>query len=46
MAMVNDGNDAWIQSLPAADNIEPCPCGAFAGSAHYRLKEGFSAPDC
>jgi hypothetical protein len=45
MAMVHgEGGEAWFQSLPAADNIEPCSCGAFAGSPHYRLKEGFSAP--
>jgi hypothetical protein len=44
MAMVHgEGGEVWFQSLPAADNIEPCSCGAFARSPHYRLKEGFSA---
>ena len=43
MAMVHDGSDAWIQSLPA-DNIEPCPCNWPEVGAHYRLKEGFSGP--
>jgi hypothetical protein len=45
MAMVHgEGGEVWFQSLPAADNIEACSCGAFASSPHYRLKEGFSAP--
>jgi hypothetical protein len=43
MAMVHDGSDVWIQSLPA-DNIEPCPCDWPEVGEHYRLKEGFSAP--
>ena len=43
MAMVHDGSDVWIQSLPA-DNIELCPCNWPEVGEHYRLKEGFSAP--
>lgn len=45
MAMVHNFgcSDAWFQSLPA-DNIELCSCGGFAGSVHYREKEGFSVP--